>query len=478
MQLRDRDRADSPKYLKLAMMFERQLRSGVLRIGDRLPSVRQLRDDHKISIATAVGCYLWLERHGYVRARAKSGFYVSRTPLTETPLPTMAMRVRGPVRVQVQGVDGDATLPATGRDVIDLGPAVLAPELLPANRLNRSSRIALSAFADQAVRYEDPRGAFRLRRQLARISFRNGATVAPDEIIVTAGGTEALNLCVRAITKPGDVVAVESPGCHEFLQALDGYRLRAVEIPRAPHEGLDLDALAAAIDRHRVSALLVEASCHNALGDCVRDEKKEAVVALATRHNIPIIEGDPFGDLVFSGDRPRPLKAFDRTGIVMQCRSLAHYVAPGFNIGWAHAGRWHRDVARLKGHSTIAGARLPQLALAEFLESGAFDKHVKQLRVVLWQIVHATRQEILRLFPSGTRVSTPDGGFVLWVQLPPGYDGVEVQRRAATAGIRILPGAAFTATTQYKNCLRVACGHPFDRMKGAVRTLASLLKSA
>jgi DNA-binding transcriptional MocR family regulator len=328
------------------------------------------------------------------------------------------------------------------------------------------------------VRYEEPSGNPRLRRQLARITFRQGVICTADEIIVTSGGTEALSLCIRAITKPGDVVAVESPGCYEFLQALDAYRLRAVEIPRTPREGIDLDALAAAFDRHRISALLIEASCHNSLGDCVRDDRKAAVVALATRHDIPIIEGDPFGDLVFSGDRPRPLKSFDRNGLVIQCRSMAHHVSPGFNIGWAHAGRWHKDVERLRAHSSVATARLPQLALSEFLESGAFDKHVKQLRGALWQIVNATRQEILRHFPIGTRVSAPDGGFVLWVELPPAYDGVDLQLRAAAAGIRILPGAAFTATRQFKHCIRISCGHPFDRMRPAIRTLAALLKSS
>lgn len=470
-----RDTDSSPKYLKLALMFERQLRTGVLRIGDRLPSVRQLRDDHKVSVATAVGCYLWLERHGYIRARAKSGFYVSRTPIADSLPPLMPTRVRGPVRVQLRNVDPEAAVP---RDVLDLGPALLSPALLPANRLNRSSRLALSAFPDQAVRYEEPAGNPRLRRQLARLTFRQGVTCRADEIIVTAGGTEALSLCIRAITKPGDVVAVESPGCYEFLQALDAYRLRAVEIPRTPGEGIELDALAAAVDRHRISALLIEASCHNSLGDCVRDDKKAAVVALATRHDIPIIEGDPFGDLVYSGDRPRPLKSFDRNGLVIQCRSLAHYVAPGFNIGWAHAGRWHKEVERLRMHSSVAAARLPQLALSEFLESGAYDKHLKHLRTSLWQIVTASRQEILRHFPPGTRVSAPDGGFVLWVQLPPEHDGVELQQRAAAAGIRILPGAAFTATRQFKNCIRISCGHPFDRMRPAIRTLATLLKAS
>jgi DNA-binding transcriptional MocR family regulator len=463
-----------PKYLKLAWRFERQLRTGVLRVGDRLPSVRQLRDEHRVSVATAVGCYLWLERQGYVRARPKSGFYVSRVPVSDGPAPSVTPRMRGPVPVRMSGFGVNA--PAVSvPDCIELGPAIVGPSLLPMNRLNRSIRVALSAFADTAVRYEDPRGNPRLRRQIARLVFRQGASCVPDDVIVTSGATEALNLSIRAVTRPGDVVAVDSPGCYEILQVLESLQLRAVEIPHVLRTGIDPDLLAAAARKYPLKAIILNATCHNPFGDCVDDARKADIVAFATAHDIPLIEGDTFGDLVFSGERPRPLKAFDRTGIVLQCSSLAHYVAPGFNLGWSNAGRWRSEVERLKAFTNVANARLPQLAMADFLESGAFDKHVKQLRVALWRSVEATRQEVLRLFPPDTRVSQPEGGFVLWVQLPPGCDGVDLQRKASAVGINILPGAAFSPSKQYRNCIRIACGHPFEVIKPAVRTLSRLL---
>jgi DNA-binding transcriptional MocR family regulator len=389
-----------PKYLKLAKRFERQLATGALRIGDRLPSVRQLRAEHRVSAATAIGCYAWLERQGYVRARPRSGFYVSRAPLPDGPAPVVASRPKGPmpVRLTATGTDGGAS--GGPSDAAQLGPAVVGPALLPMTRLNRLLRLALSAFADNAVRYEDPRGNLRLRRQIARLVFRQGATCSPDDILVTSGATEALNLCIRAVAGPGDVVAVESPGCYEILQALEALHMRAVEIPHVPHKGIALDWLARLARRHRIKAVLLNATCHNPLGDCVEDASKAAeLVAFATRHELPIIEGDTFGELVFSGERPRSLNAFDTGGIVLQCGSLAHYVAPGFN----------------------------------------------------------------------------QGGFVLWVQLPGGYDGVEVQRKAAAAGVHILAGAAFSPSQRYRSFIRIACGHPFAIMRPAVRTLATLL---
>jgi DNA-binding transcriptional MocR family regulator len=462
----------SPKYLQLARGFERQMRSGVLRVGDRLPSVRQLQATHRISVATAVGCYSWLERQGYVRARPKSGFYVSRPPGDQGPAPAAATRVRGPLAVRL---DVRQTAAASTSDALELGPAVVGSALLPMNRLNRSLRLALSAFAEHAVRYEDRRGNLRLRRQIARLVFRQGASCHPDDILVTSGSTEALVLAIRAVARPGEVIAVESPGCFEMLEALQALHMRAIEVPHVPGEGIDLGKLERAASRHDIKAMIVNVTCHNPFGDRVPDAHKAAMVAFAAERGIALIETDTFGDLLFSGERPRTLKAFDTEGIVIQCCSLAHYVAPGFNLGWAHAGRWRAEVERLKGLTNVAGASLPQLAMAEFLESGALDVHLKRLRLALWRSVEAARQEVVRLFPAGTRVSRPEGGFVLWIQLPDGYDGTEVQRRAAAAGINILPGSVFSPSGQYTSCIRIACGHPADVMQRAVATIAGVL---
>ena len=257
MQLQHGDSA-APKYLQLARDFERQLRTGALRVGDRLPSVRQLSDEHRVSAATAVGCYVWLERQGYVRARPKSGFYVSRTPMADGPAPAVGARMKGPVAVPARALGGEAPGLDPRKGVVEMGSAIVGAELLPMNRLNRSIRMALSAFGDHAVRYEDPRGNLRLRRQIARLLFRQGASAAPDDVIITSGSTEALHLSVRAVTRPGDVVAVESPGCFEMLDTLHALHLRVMEVPHVRHQGIDLGLMATAVKRHRVTAMIDE----------------------------------------------------------------------------------------------------------------------------------------------------------------------------------------------------------------------------
>lgn len=465
-----------PKYLTLARGFERQLRSGALRVGDRLPSVRQLRRDHHISAATAISCYLWLERQGYIRARPKSGYYVGRLPEREGAAPDTASPPSRPVALRHSHLSAGLQAPGHGR-VLDLGPAILSPALLPVNRLNRSVRTVLSAFADSVATSEGLRGSARLRRQIARLMFRQGTACESDDVIVTAGSTEALSLAIRAATKPGDVVAVESPGCFEMLQGLEAMNLHALEMPHRAGGGVDLDLLRQAVRRHRVKAVMLNATCHNPTGDCAPDALKADLARFAARHGISIIESDTFGDLVFSGVRPRTVKSFDTAGRVLQCGSLAHFVAPGFNIGWVSAGRFQPAVERLKHISNLGGERLSQLALAEFLESGAYDRHLRRLRAELWHTVESAREEVLRHFPAGTRVSRPEGGYVLWIQLPDGHDGERVRRRSADAGIHILSGSVFSPSAQYKPYLRIACGHPFDVLRPAIRTIASLARS-
>lgn len=466
-----------PKYLRLAKSFEHQLRAGVLKIGDRLPSIRLLREAHGVSAATAVGCYLWLERQGYIRAQPRSGYFVSAIPVCGEGAPDVASRVRGPVPVRVASIAAAGVAPPKV-DAVDLGPAVIAPALLPSRRLNRSMRLALAAFDEHAVRYEDVRGNLRLRRQIARLIFRQGAACGPDDVLVTSGSTEALNLALRAVAAPGDVIAIESPSCYETLQLLESLHLRAIEVPHVPHEGIDLRLLEGVAERHRIAAVITVATCHNPFGDCASDASKARLVAFATSRGIPIVEGDTFGDLVFTSPRPRALKAFDTAGIVLQCCSLAHYLAPGFNLGWIAPGRWRREVERLKSLTTTANACLPQLAMAEFLESGCFETHLRELRLTVWRSIEVARDQILRSFPPGTRVSLPEGGWVLWVQLPDGYDGVEIAARAAEHGITILPGTAFSASGQYRSCIRLACGHPQEVLRSAIRRLARIIASS
>jgi DNA-binding transcriptional MocR family regulator len=286
---------------------------------------------------------------------------------------------------------------------------------------------------------------------------------------------EALNLAVRAVARPGDVIALESPTYFALLQIIESLGMKAIEIPTHPRSGMDLDALSRAIRKHRVRACISMLNCHNPLGFIATDEYKKNLVQLLTRHNVALIEDDIYGDLAFDGTRPKTAKTFDTKGIVLLCSSFSKVLAPGFRIGWIEAGRYRDAVRRLKFINTLNSPSLPQLAIAEFIESGGYDRYLRGLRETLARQVQLHGQAVTRHFPEGTRISRPAGGYILWLELPKRVDSLKLYRAAAAQKISIVPGVIFSPSGQFRHHIRISCGHPLDEtIERALITLGKL----
>ena len=253
---------------------------------------------------------------------------------------------------------------------VPLGAAAAKPSIFPNVRLNRIINKIVRNEPEHSARYEFSGGLEVLRRQIARRAVAYGCSFSPNDLTITCGGMEALNLAVRAVARPGDVIALESPTYFALLQIIESLGMKAIEIPIIHARGMDLDALSRAIRKHRVRACISMLNCHNPLGFIATDEYKEDLVQLLTRHNVPLIEDDIYGDLAFDGIRPKTAKTFDTEGIVLLCSSFSKVLAPGFRIGWMEAGRYRDAVRRLKFINTLNSPSLPQLAIAEFIESG------------------------------------------------------------------------------------------------------------
>jgi DNA-binding transcriptional MocR family regulator len=220
-------------------------------------------------------------------------------------------------------------------------------------------------------------------------------------------------------------------------------------------------------------------NCHNPLGFVLPDAYKRALAEMAARRNIAVIEDDIYGDLTFSGPRPRTVKSFDREGLVLLCSSFSKILSPGYRLGWVVAGRFRADVERLKLLTTIASPSLPQMVVAEFLESGSYDRHLKRLRVTLAGQVENMRRAIGKYFPPGTRISRPSGGHMLWVELPAKINAVKLHRAALAEGISILPGTVFSPTGRFQNYIRINCGQTWSEVHDrALLTLGRLCAKA
>ncbi|KDB50251.1 DeoR family transcriptional regulator [Sphaerotilus natans subsp. natans DSM 6575] len=471
-----------PLYTDLADELSDAIRRGALRPGERLPSVRQARASRQVSAATVFQAYDLLESRGLIESRPRSGFFVRAArasavaePLAApaTPESTEATEVSiGDLVMQVLGSTRD-------REVVPLGSAFPSPHLFPLRELARCGARALRVLDPERLLEDLSAGNERLRHQIARRQALAGIAVDPDEIVITHGAMEALDLSLRLLTRPGDIVAVESPTFYAALQALERHGLRAVELPTDPREGIDPDTLAQVLSRHRVAACWLMPNFQNPLGSLMPEERKRALVALLARHGVPLIEDDVYGELHHGSRRPLPAKAFDTAGEVLHCTSFSKCLAPGYRVGWVAAGRHAAALRRLKTLTSLATAVPSQLAIAEYLAQGGFDRHLRGLRRQL-----ATQQAQMHAlveahFPAGTRLARPQGGYFLWVELPEGGDALALHAQATALGISLAPGAlfsAFHADRRLRRSLRLNFGHaPGDaRIAPALAALGRL----
>jgi DNA-binding transcriptional MocR family regulator len=465
------------RYRTLATQIAATIRAGALRGGHRLPSVRHLSRERGISVTTTLAAYRELEASGLVEARARSGYFVCRNH-AEAPVPRAPrLNPRAPVaRLSVS--PGIEALMVSMRDstVLPLGAATIDAALLPARSLNRLMATLARESAAAGATYGPPQGVATLRQQLANRSLTWGTAIPADGFVVTVGAMEALNLALRAVTRPGDLIALESPTYFGVLQVAEGLGLRVIEIPCASGDGLDLDHLAQVLRAQPVRACVASPNFHNPTGSCMSNESKERLVRLLARHDLPLVEDDLYGDLAFDGTRPSCAQAFDRHGRVLLCGSVSKTLAPGYRVGWVAAGRYQARVEQLKFSHTIANATLPQMAVAEFLSTGRYDRHLRSLRATFAVQVQRMREAVTACFPEGTRISQPQGAFFLWIELPPALDTMALQQAALRARIAVAPGPLFSASGRFGNFLRLSCGLPWSaRVSAGIARLGELI---
>lgn len=443
-------------YEEVADEIRDAIDSGALRSGDRLPSVRRLSRQRKVSVSTVLEAYAHLEAAGVVQTRPQSGHYVRARRSVPEPRPMRTPQETSPVTVSSLVASVYSTCHTEA--VVGLGAAYTPFSLLPTNRLRRLLAAQVRAAQHGGAEYDEPRGFPPLRHQIARRALDWGCTLSPDELIVTYGATEALNLSLLAVARRGDTIAVESPTFFGILQMLEAHGLRALEIPSDPRHGMRLDALDAGLKRHRVAAVVAVPNFSNPLGSLMPDANKQKLVAMLARREIPLIEDDIFGDLHYGPSRPHVAKSFDRRGLVLLCGSFSKTLAHGYRIGWVAPGRFQDRVQLLKHSQTVATTTLPQRAIATFLEGGGYDRHLRTLRRSIAESMQRLESAVVEHFPRGTRMTRPQGGMLLWVELPRRVDAIELYRRGLAEGITIAPGPVFSARQRLGHFIRLNAG--------------------
>jgi DNA-binding transcriptional MocR family regulator len=463
-------------YGAVAQELEEMIGTGTLVVGDKLPSVRSLCASRRVSPATVLKAYEELEAKGLIESRPRSGYYVReyrKPPL----LPRTSRPETNSTRLTVSDLVFQTLEASRHSEVVPLGSAFPSPTQFPWAKLAR--------YLGSSARHMDPwktveslpPGSVELRQQIAKRYLRLGMTVGIEQIIVTAGALEALNLALQCVTRPGDTIAVESPTFYGCLQAAQRLGLNVVEIPMHPTEGLDIEALKAAIASFPIRACWFMTTLQHPTGASLSLARKRELVRLLATHDIPLIEDDAYAELQFASKPDPPAKTFDKVGRVLHCGSFSKCLAPGYRLGWVAAGRYSSELSRRKIEASIAASLPIQLGIAQMLRHGGYDAHLVRLRRNLAVQQGAALQSLRRHFPPGYRVAAPRGGYFLWVECAANVDSLDVHRRALDLSITLAPGPIFSARQQFGNYLRLNTGHPWKPdMERAIQTLGLLLR--
>lgn len=462
-------------YTEIADGIASQIRNGLLKAGDKLPSVRMMCREHQVSMNTAKRVFLELESQSLIESKPQSGYFVSRLmsvklPLPEVSRPSLIANNDEPDELISRVYEN---MGKKGLTFFSIG--IPSGDLLPQAKLKKEIINATRELKDGGTEYEELQGNLKLRRMIAVRSLQWGGNLNENDLVTTNGGMNALSFCLMALGKPGDTIAIESPCYPGILQLANGLGLNVLELPTHPTTGIEIEALRKVIPQ--INLCLLIPNFNSPLGSCMPDENKKEIVKLLAEHHIPLIEDDVYGDLYFGSSRPKCCKSFDKTGNVLYCSSISKTLAPGYRVGWIAPGRYKDKIMKLKLLHSTSSISIVNEAVANFLKSGRYEKHLQQMRRALQNNYQNYVQTIADYFPEGTKTSRPQGGLSLWVEFDKKIRTTELYDLAIKQNISIAPGRMFTLQDQFENCMRLCIGLPWtEETRQCLQQVGNLAK--
>jgi len=444
-------------YRQVASEIEGAITNGIFLPGARLPSIRKTAQRYDVSLSTVIEAYGILEDNNLIEARFRSGHFVKQ-PRHGSCEPEKSLPKTEASRVSISRMAMELCALAKTDGITSLGPSFPGVTMLVQDGLKKSFVRSARMNAPQLVLNSPAGGAQSLRCAVARLLVESGCMVHEDDVIITNGAQEALALGLRAVTRPGDTVAVESPVYFGILQAIEVLDLKAIELPTDPRTGADLNVLEQLAADGQIQACILSPTYQNPLGYTMTENDKRRAVQLLERHRIPLIEDDAYGQLGPASQVHRPAKCYDLTGNVMHIGSFSKTVSPSLRIGWLIPGRAYDEVRRQKFLLNLNTSLAPQLALADFLKGSRFRKSTTAAARLYQVRLARLRSAILTHFPKGTKCTVPTGGMALWVEMPHRFSSMSLAYRALKQGISVFPGWIFGGQGGYENCLRLSVG--------------------
>lgn len=444
-----------PLYAQVAQHLAKLIDTRVFQPGQKLPSLREIAQTHQISMATAIEAMQWLEERHLVSAKPRSGYFVTQHPQTPA-LPSVSNPPRHSLVVQHSSRVDRLNTTSPDPVISFAGACPKDPDFFDETRIRTAMNQAVRKHRLSLVEYSDQPGTDELRKAATQRALHLGCQLHPQDITITSSCIHAVSLCLRAVTSPGDVVALESPTHFGFLDLLESLNLRALEIPTHPQDGMSLEALRLALDTQPIKAVLSVPTLSNPLGAIMPNANKQRMVEMLSAQGVPLIEDVVFNDLMAADERRRAIKSYDLQGIVMICGSFSKTLAPGIRLGWTEAGRWKEAVRRIKRIEGVPTNQVLEHALADLITQTGYEARMRKFSEFMQIRLKEARTLIAQAFPTGTRVSSPPTGFTLWVELPGNIDTQQLFQRCQQESIVFVPGSLFTASERFKHCLRLS----------------------
>jgi len=446
-----------PLYRQLAESIRNAIRSGALGSGTRLPATRELAGQLGLNRTTVSAAYSLLEEAGLLEGQVGRGSFVS---VNGRPEPVSAA-------AQASSFDWEALLPPiegwsspVAGIAINFSSSRPAREHFPMPEFRRLSKEVIdSAEAPEILQLGSPYGYAPLRNYLLEQNALTGVARVHDDLIVTNGCQQALDLLARVLVTENTPVLIEDPGYHGLQRVFGRAGANFIPIPSGGESGLNVQALEALVDQHRPRLLVVTPDFQNPTGLTLSLDQRKAILALARRHGVAVIESQIYRDLRYAGEALPSLKQLDETGNVISIGSYSKIAFPGLRVGWVIAPS--PVIARLaeaKQTSDLHSDHLSQAVLLRFAESGELARHLKRTRQAGEERLRAVLESCAEHLPAGTWFSRPQGGMNLWIDLTAPLTADTLLRAAEERGVTFLPGPYFSVRRSHMRGLRISFG--------------------
>ena len=470
--------AVKPVYLQIRDRFSRLIKSGTIKTGDRLPSIRSLAKAIQVNKLTVIEAYNVLEADGLIHARPGSGYFVNSETLIATQpksnfAPVQEVIIPEQKSFSFFDVYQLSVQAKSQPGVIDFSSGF--PISSGLSDLQRHARRAMKQVTESLFNYDFPQGQLILRQQITKMLIQLGLEISADNLIITNGSKQGLSLVMNYYLQPGDWIVTESPTYYGTLDIIENIGARIIGIPMQG-SGINLELLEQYLISHRPKLIYTVSTLQNPTGITTTLRHRQQLIALAEQYGCLILEDNAYEGLNFE-PVPPPLKSLDRSDSVIYTGTFSKTLMPGLRVGYLVAtGKHYRPLLEQKLFHDLHVSTVSQAIVSEYLASGHYRRHLNHLRASNLCSRNAMLQALENYFLQEATWTVPNGGLFLWVQLPSEISLVSVARQAWSENVFVYPGIAFFPGHKGYNALRLNFSHTPEVIDRGMAILGRLLK--